>query len=280
MRAQLPKFKSYRALSSFRACRASYIRTQRLEKSIGEALASEEAGREGRWTKSGVIVAVLSLILTYTGLAISNHWPPFDKCSTNCGGSSDNGGSNDGGGSDVKSDGPQPGKALLTGTDLEQATGGSWQSLAAESQSVTCFQLPAGPSKSAAVKLEESLGAILYEVVDSFPTTSKASQAYTSFSSSANNCSWQNTSNLGLTTQFQVVSDSTAPTLDSASNLWDVQGAPIGSISNVAPSHDGAICAVQSGNLDAFAYVKVDTSNSPTLTVLENNIEPALAHKL
>ena len=32
---------------------------------------------EGRWTKAGVIAAVLTLILTYLGLAFSNHWLPF-----------------------------------------------------------------------------------------------------------------------------------------------------------------------------------------------------------
>lgn len=35
------------------------------------------ASEEGRWTKVGVIVSVLALFLSYVGLALSDHWPPF-----------------------------------------------------------------------------------------------------------------------------------------------------------------------------------------------------------
>jgi hypothetical protein len=162
---------------------------------------------------------------------------------------------------------------------MEEAAGGSWTPLAANPQSFTCFQLPTSPSTSKAVKLTEANGALLYEVVDSFPSAASASQAYESFTSATNSCTWQKTSNLGTTSQFTAVSDSNAQNLDSASSLWDIQGVPEG-LANVTPSHDGAICAVQSGNLDAFAFINVDVSNSPSMTILENNIEPALAHKL
>ncbi len=37
----------------------------------------QEAGKDTPWTKVGVIAGVLSLILTYIGLAISNNWPCF-----------------------------------------------------------------------------------------------------------------------------------------------------------------------------------------------------------
>jgi len=167
---------------------------------------------------------------------------------------------------------------LLSDADMEQAAGGSWQSDAADPQSGTCFSLPASPAKSEAVELSEALGAKLVEVVDSFPTAEDASQAYTSFASSENNCSYENTNKEGVTSQFTVVPDSNAPNLDSASSLWDVEGVPVGL--GGSPSHDGAIIAVQSGNLDAFAYILVDSSNSPSMTILENNIEPALARKL
>lgn len=75
---------------------------------------------------------------------------------------------------------------LLTNADMEQAAGGSWSSLAANPQSLrfSCFPLPAGPSKFRAVELSEALGARLYEVVDSFPSTASASQAYTDSSNS------------------------------------------------------------------------------------------------
>lgn len=167
---------------------------------------------------------------------------------------------------------------LLSNADMEQAAGGSWQSDAADPQAGTCFSLPASPSKSEAVGLSETLGATLDEVVDSFPTPEDASQAYTSFTSSENNCSFQNTDKEGVTTQFTVVPDSNAPNLDSASGLWDVEGVPVGL--GGSSSHDGAVIAVRSGNLDAFAYILVDTSNSPSMTTLESNIEPALASKL
>ena len=170
--------------------------------------------------------------------------------------------------------------ALLSSADMEQAVGGSWQAIAATTQSLTfsCFSLPTNPSKSQTVGLSETLGAKLYEVFDSFSTTAAASQAYASFTSSTNNCSWQNTSNEGNTSQFTAVPDSNAPNLDSASNLWDIEGFDV--VLHDSSSHDGAICAVRSGNLDAFAYITVDTSNSPSLTTIENKIEPALAGKL
>ena len=171
-----------------------------------------------------------------------------------------------------------PGNELLSAADMEQAAGGSWQSDAADPQSGTCFSLPASPSKSEAVELSEALGARLVEVVDSFPTAEDASHAYTSFTSSENNCSYENTDKEGVTSQFTVVPDSNAPNLDSASSLWDVEGVPVAL--GGSSSHDGAISAVRSGNLDAFAYIIVDTSNSPSMTMLENNIEPALARKL
>ena len=170
---------------------------------------------------------------------------------------------------------------LLTSADMEQAAGGSWQPLAANPDRLrfSCFPLPANPSTSKAVELAEALGAQFYEVVDSFPSAASASQVYTSFTNTTNNCSWQHTNNVGTTSQFNVVPDSNAPNVASASSLWDIQGAPMGSL-NVAPSHDGAVCAVQSGSLVAFAWVNVDTSNSPSMTVLENNIEPTLGRQL
>ncbi len=176
---------------------------------------------------------------------------------------------------------PPSNNVLLTSAEMEQAAGGSWSLLAADAQSLrfSCFPLPTSSSTSRAEKLTEALGAQFYEVVDSFPSAASASQAYTSFVSSTNNCSWQNTNNLGTTSQFNDVPDSNAPSLDSASGLWDIQGAPVGSL-NIQPSHDGAICAVRSGNLDAFAFILVDGSNSPSMTLLENNIEPALAKSL
>ena len=169
---------------------------------------------------------------------------------------------------------------LLSSAEMEQVAGGSWQSIAAPSQSLafSCFPLPASPSKSETIGLYEALGAKLYEVVDSFPTAADASQAYTSFTSSTNNCSWQNTSKEGNTSQFTAVADSNAPNLDSASSLWDIEGFDV-SLDD-SPSHDGAICAVRSGNLDAFAFIAVDASNWPSLTIIEKNIEPALAGKL
>lgn len=176
--------------------------------------------------------------------------------------------------------GHNPSDALLSSADMEQAVGGSWQAIAATPQSLTfsCFPLPANPSKSQAGGLSEALGAKLYEVADSFPTTAAASQAYTKFTSTTNNCSWENTSKEGTTSQFTAVADSNAPNLDSESSMWDIEGVPVGL--GGAPSHDGAMCAVQSGNLDAFAFIAVDTSNSPSLTTIVNSIEPALAHKL
>ncbi len=169
---------------------------------------------------------------------------------------------------------------LLSSANMEQAVGGSWQSIAATPPSLafSCFPLPASPSKSEAVGLSEALGAKLYEVVDSFPTAADASQAYTSFTSTTNNCSWQNTTKEGNTSQFTAVADSNAPNLEAASSLWDIEGSDV-SLDD-SPSHDGAICAVRSGNLDAFAFIVVDASNSPSLTIIENNIEPALAGKL
>jgi hypothetical protein len=173
-----------------------------------------------------------------------------------------------------------PSSALLSSADLDQAVGGSWQTIAVTPQylSFSCFSLPSNPSKSQTVGLSETLGAKLYEVVDSFPTTGAASQAYTSFTSTTNNCSWENTSKEGTTSQFTDVPDSNAPNLDSKSSIWDVEGVPVGL--GGAPSHDGAICAVQSGSIDAFAFILVDTSNSPSLATVENSIEPTLAHKL
>jgi hypothetical protein len=169
---------------------------------------------------------------------------------------------------------------LLSSADLEQTVGGSWQATAATRQYLdfSCFSLPANPSKSQIEGLSETLGAKVYEVVDSFPTTAGASQAYANFTSTTNNCSWENTSKEGTTSQFTAVPDSNAPDLDSESSIWDIEGAPVDL--GGATSHDGAICAVQSGNLDAFVYILVDNSNSPSLTTVENSIEPALARKL
>ncbi len=83
-----------------------------------------------------------------------------------------------------------------------------------------------------------------------------------------------------MTSQFTAVCDGNAQNLDSASSLWDVQGVLVGNLGGGAASHDGAICAVQSGKLDAFALITVDNSNSLSMTTLENIIEPALARKL
>jgi hypothetical protein len=175
---------------------------------------------------------------------------------------------------------PLPSNVLLTSADMAQAAGGSWEPLAANAQSLrfSCFPLPTSPSRSQAVELSESNGARLYEIADSFSSAARASQAYASFTSAANNCQWQNTNKEGVTSQFTVVADSNGPNLDSASSLWDIQGVPVAL--GGAPSHDGAMCAVQSSNLDAFAVIIVDSSNSPSMTILENNIEPALANKL
>jgi hypothetical protein len=41
----------------------------------------ERPAPEGRWTKFGVLIAALTLILTYFGLAAGNHWPPFQVSS-------------------------------------------------------------------------------------------------------------------------------------------------------------------------------------------------------
>lgn len=170
--------------------------------------------------------------------------------------------------------------ALLSSADMEQAVGGSWQAAAATPRSLTfsCFPLPANPSTSHAVELSEALGAKLYEVVDTFATIAAASQAYTSFISTTNNCSWENTSQEGVTSQFTVVADSNAPNLASKSSLWNIKGVPM-DLGGPA-SYDGAICAIQSGNLDAFAFIVADVSSSPTLQSIENNIEPVLAQKL
>lgn len=169
---------------------------------------------------------------------------------------------------------------LLASADMEKSLGSFWTADAANPQSLrfSCFPLPDNPSRSAAVELSQDLGAKLYEVVDFFPSSADAAQAYSKFTSTTNNCSWQNTSQ-GNTSQFTAVTDTNAQSLDSASSLWDVQGAPVGPL-NVAPSHDGAMCAVRSGNIDAFLQVIVDSSNSPSMTVLENTIEPLLANKL
>jgi hypothetical protein len=35
------------------------------------------AGSEGPWVKAGVLLTIFTVILTYVGLAASNHWPPF-----------------------------------------------------------------------------------------------------------------------------------------------------------------------------------------------------------
>lgn len=37
----------------------------------------QESLREGHWTKLGVIIAGLGLIIAYLGLASQTHWPPF-----------------------------------------------------------------------------------------------------------------------------------------------------------------------------------------------------------
>ena len=176
---------------------------------------------------------------------------------------------------------PPSGNGLLTSSDMGETAGGFWSPLAADAQSLSfsCFPLPASPIKSAAVELESGSGAKLWEVVDTFSSAASASQAYATFATAVNNCSWQSTSSAGTTSKFTAVPDSNAPSLASASGLWDVQGAPEGSL-DVAPSHDGAIIAVQSGNYDAFALIAVDASNNPSLTDLESNIEPTLAGKL
>jgi hypothetical protein len=164
---------------------------------------------------------------------------------------------------------------------ITYTAGGFWSPLAADAQqlSFSCFPLPGSPIKPAAVELESGSGAKLWEVVDTFSSATSASQAYTNFANTVNNCSWQSTSSVGTTSKFTAVPDSNAPSRASASGLWDVEGAPEGDL-DVAPSHDGAIIAVQSGKFDAFAYVAVDTGNNPSLTVLESNIEPTLAGKL
>jgi hypothetical protein len=168
------------------------------------------------------------------------------------------------------------GNGLLTSDDMGETAGGLWSPLAvdAKSLSFSCFPLPGSPLKSAAVELESASGAKLWEVVDTFSSTAAASQAYMSFANTVNNCSWQTTSSLGTTTKSTAVPDSNAPSLATASGLWDIEGAPTGS--DVAAVHDGAIIAVQSGKFVAFAQVFVDYANNPSLTVLETNTEPAM----
>ena len=235
---------------------------------------------EGRWTKFGVIIAVLSFILTYIGLAAGNHWPPFQTSPDQSqGGSKPTNSSTPDGGSAISID---LSHALLTSADMDQAAGGSWQSSVVSPQSTenSCFQLPPDPLQSTAVSLSESVGAQLDEVVESFPTGADASQAYASFVSNTNNCSWTSTSQDGVTSKFTSVNDGGAPSFDSASILWDIQGALAGNLGGGSSAHDGAICAVRSGTLDAFAWIGVNSSNSPTMTTIESDVEPMLANQL
>ena len=164
---------------------------------------------------------------------------------------------------------------------MGQAAGGSWQSSVVSPQSTEnpCFQLPADPLQSTAVSISEPAGAQLDEVVESFPTMAVATQAYASFVSNTNNCSWTSTSQGGATTKYTAVNDGAAPSLDSASSLWDIQGAPVGDL-GVGSAHDGAISVVRSGTLDAFAWMGVDSSSSPSMATIESNIEPLLASEL
>lgn len=233
---------------------------------------------EGRWTKLGVIIAALSLILTYVGLAVGNHWPPF-QVSPN---QSQNGSSSANSSSQESASGASIDLShnLLTSADMSQAAGGSWQSSVVSPQSTenSCFQLPSNPLQSTAISLSKSPGAQLDEVVESFPTIAVASQAYASFVSITNNCSWTGTSENNVISKFTAVNDSSAPSLGSASSLWDIEES-IG-LSGGSSAYDGAICAVRSGTLDAFAWIGVDSSSSPTMTTVQNNIAPILANQL
>jgi hypothetical protein len=239
----------------------------------------DRSAPEGRWTKFGVIIAVLSLILTYIGLAASNHWIPFQASpAENQNVSSSNNSSTPGGVSTTSID---LSHTLLTSADMDQAAGGSWESSVVGPQSTenSCFQLPADPLQSTAVSISESAGAQLDEVVESFPTIAVASQAYASFVSNTNNCSWTSTSQQGATSKFTAVNDSNAPSLGSASSLWDIQET-LGGLSGGSSAYDGAIWAVRSGTLAAFAWIGVDSSNSPSMATIKSNIEPTLANQL
>jgi hypothetical protein len=231
------------------------------------------------WLTGGlatIIAAIIAVSISHSSSSSGNPTPTGPSTTSPGPSVTTPGSSNSSPGTTVLS-----GNGLLTSDDMGETAGGFWSSLAADAQSLSfsCFPLPGNPIKSAAVELESGSGAKLWEVVDTFSSAGSASQAYTSFANTANNCSWQSTSNLGTTSKFTAVPDSNAPSLDSASGLWDLQGAPEGSL-DVAPSHDGAFIAVQSGKFVAFAQVAVDASNNPSLTVLESNIEPAMASAL
>ncbi len=237
------------------------------------------------WLTGGlatIIAAIIAASVIHPSPRPDNPSPGPTSTSPGTGGTSTGSSSTSPGSGNSSSGTTLPsGNGLLTSDDMGETAGGFWQPLAANPQtmSFSCFPLQASPAKSAAVELEAAAGAKLWEVVDSFSSAASASQAYTNFTSTVNNCSWQSTSSAGTTSKFTAVADSNAPNLDSASGLWDVQGAPEGSL-DVAPSHDGTIIAVRSGKFDAFAFITVDSSNNPSLTVLENNVEPTLAGKL
>jgi hypothetical protein len=231
------------------------------------------------WLTGGlatIIAAIIAVSVSHSSSSSSNPTPPGPSTTSPGTSVTTPGSSNSSPGTTQLS-----GNGLLASDDMGETAGGFWSPLAADAQQLrfSCFPLPGSPVKSAAVELESGSGAKLWEVVDTFSSATSASQAYTNFANTVNNCSWQSTSSAGTTSKFTAVPDSNAPSLASVSGLWDVEGAPEGDL-DVAPSHDGAIIAVQSGKFDAFAYVAVDTGNNPSLTVLESNIEPTLVVKL
>jgi hypothetical protein len=139
--------------------------------------------------------------------------------------------------------------------------------------------LPANASQAAGVQLVETLGANLDEIVMSFPTTAQAAEAYQNFAATTNSCSWESTQDQ-VTTKFSAALDTNVQTLDSASTVWQLQGALQGTLAGGPPVHEGGIMVVRAGNVDAFAFVAVDTGNQPDLPTIENNIAPAVASQL
>jgi hypothetical protein len=54
---------------------------------INRGSSEQGTSKEGIFAKVAAIAAVLALIPAYIGLAASNHWFPFEVCSSNCGAS-------------------------------------------------------------------------------------------------------------------------------------------------------------------------------------------------
>jgi len=174
-------------------------------------------------------------------------------------------------------------KALLTASDMEQVVpDGTWNPTVLTPNGATspCFEPPANPPESAGVQLSEDLGPVVGEVVESFPTVEQASQAYESFVTSEDGCSWMPS---GASMRFTAVRDSNARNLGTASAaVWEVQGTFSGILSGGGPMHEGAFIAVRSGNVDAFALIAGGKGfvGPPDMPTIEQKIAPALASKL